>query len=76
MIPHSLKAHVGKVNAMLELNYIECGTNGLQFTNPDINYMFEKHDQFIRDIMGKDIDFGIFSGLITQLKDAANKKRK
>lgn len=66
--PRCLKKLFSIINYMVELEYITIGVNSLQFTNSGLNYMKEHHQEFIENIHGKDIDFGIFSSLINQLK--------
>lgn len=60
------------LNNMIELDYIECGINGLQFTNSGINYMEKKCKEFIDNCNGKDIDFGCFTNIIKSILNSSN----
>lgn len=60
------------LNNMIELDYIEFGINGLQFTNSGINYMEKKCKEFINNCKGKDIDFGPFTNKIKAILNSSN----
>ena len=69
---NSLKRAVNLINNMIELSYIEFNNRELRFTDDGLQYVMNKHKQIIKDISGKNIDFGIFSTLVDQLKSVNN----
>lgn len=68
-----LKKNLQLINSMIELNYLESINNEIRFTSPGINYMFRKHKEFLQNIQEQNIDFGIFSGAIAQLRENMTK---
>ena len=71
--PKGISNLVGKINDMIELDYISNENHELEFTNAGIEYMFRKHREFINNIKGKNIDFGPAAKLVAQLLARADK---
>ena len=52
------------LNHLIELEYVD---HELNFTNSGIDYMFSKHNEFMNNLAGKNVDFGDRSKLCLQV---------
>lgn len=62
------------IQSMIELDYLDATIHQMRFTEAGVDYMFQNHRTFLRDIAGKDVDFGEFGAHhVAELQELAMK---
>ncbi|QKF94495.1 hypothetical protein QKU48_gp1037 [Fadolivirus algeromassiliense] len=69
----SLNRGLQIINNFIELNYMTCSVDGLELTNPGIEYMMRKHREFMDQVDGQTIDFGDFAAYMNNVYSSAKK---
>lgn len=70
-LPDFFKKALKSINDMLSLDYMQISENGIMnFTTPGLDYLNRCHQDFVQNIKNSTSDFGIFNGLIDQIRNS------